>query len=312
MKCYNITMNLESVEEARKAYAKRLTWQWSIFIAIVLTLFMLCIASNQAQSAIMLFVYGFFAAFIYFIIMALANRTIHRKYRQAYKAYFVEQNLRKVFTDLSYSHESGLSSMILSLTGMINTGDRYSSNDFASGKYKDVAFSQADVHIETEYTDSDGDTHYTTIFRGRFMIFEFPKQFSFKLAVVGKRFRAYRKPGKNAKTGQKAEKITTESNEFNSMFRVFGQDGFEAYYILDPAFMVKLMDIATMHKRRVIFAFFENRLIVGLDDGKDSFEPPSPLKKIDEAKETGKIANDIKTITDFVDQLSLDRKLFTK
>jgi hypothetical protein len=72
------------------------------------------------------------------------------------------------------------------------------------------------------------------------------------------------------------------------------------------------MDIATKHKKRVLFAFFENRLIVGLDDGKDSFEPPFAMKQIDEAKEIAKISNDIKIITDFVDQLSLDRKLFTK
>ena len=305
-------MDFQSVETARKAYAKRLTWQWVIFAVILAVLAIPSVASGQIESTFMLFFYGFFVAFIYFIIIIFINRNIQRKYRRAYKAYFVEQNLKKTFTDLSYDHEAGLSSTLLSLTGMINTGDRYSSNDFTSGKYKDVAFSQADVHIETEYTDSDGDTHYTTIFRGRFMIFEFPKRFNFKLEIVGKRFRAYRKPGKNAKTGQKAEKITTESTEFNKMFRTYGQDGFEAYYILDPAFMVKLMDIATKHKKRVLFAFFENRLIVGLDDGKDSFEPPFAMKQIDEAKEIAKISTDIKTITDFVDQLSLDRKLFTK
>ena len=303
-------MNFQSVEDARKAYAKRIIWQWAVFGAILAIITIVCLIGRDPEALFMLFFYGFFLGFIYFIIMSLANRSIHRQYRRAYKAYFVEQNLQKTFTDLSYHHDLGLNSSLLALTGMVNTGDRYSSNDFTSGKYKDVAFSQADVHIETEYTDSDGDTHYTTIFRGRFMIFEFPKQFNFKLAVIGKRFRAYRKPGKNARTGQKAEKISTESDEFNQMFRIYGQDGFEAYYILDPAFMVKLMDIATAHKRRVLFAFFENRLIVGLDDGKDSFEPPSPLKRIDETKESAEVAGEIKTITDFVDQLSLSRKLF--
>lgn len=303
-------MNFQSVEDARKAYAKRLIWQWSIFAAMLAVFTIFCLASKSPDSFFMLFFFGFFFGFIYFIIMAFANRSIHSQYRRAYKVYFVEQNLRKVFTDLSYDHELGLSSSLLYLTGMVNTGDRYSSNDFTSGKYKDVAFSQADVHIETEHTDSDGDTHYTTIFRGRFMIFEFPKQFNFKLLLAGKRFRAYRKPGTDSKTGRKAQKISTESNEFNDLFRIYGQDGFEAYYILDPAFMVKLIDIATLHKRKVLFAFFENRLIVGLDDGKDSFEPPFPLKNLDEAKESAKVATDIKIITDFVDQLSLDRKLF--
>lgn len=303
-------MNFQSVEDARKAYAKRLIWQWAIFGAILAVATIICIVSKNPDSLFMPFFLGFFFGVLYFIIMSLINRNVHRQYRRAYKAYFVEQNLRKIFTDLSYNHELGLSSTALNLTGMINTGDRYSSNDFTKGKYKDVAFTQADVHIETEYTDSDGDTHYTTIFKGRFMIFEFPKQFNFKLAVVGKRFRAYRKPGKDAKTGQKTERISTESNEFNRMFYIYGQDGFEAYYILDPAFMVKLINIATAHKNKVLFAFFANYLIVGLDDGKDSFEPPSPLKPINEAKESAAVAGEIKTITEFVDQLSLSRKYF--
>ena len=302
-------MNFQSVEDARKAYAKRLTWQWSVFVIIFLTLLIPCLMGGS-DSIFALFVFGFFIAFVYFIITTLVNQKVGRQYRRAYKAYFVEQNLKKTFTNLSYDHAAGISSALLDSTGMVYTGNRYSSNDFTSGKYKDVAFSQADVHIETEHTDSDGNTRYTTIFRGRFMIFEFPKQFSFKLEIVGKHFRAYRKPGTDSKTGHKTEKITTESSEFNSMFRVYGQDGFEAYYILDPAFMVKLMNIATMHRNRVLFAFYENRLIVGLDDGKDSFEPPFPMKTIDEAAESAKISADIKTITDFVDQLSLARKLF--
>lgn len=303
-------MNFQAVESAHRAYAKRITWQIIVFFILLALLLIISFVVDEPTLYFYPLVYGVFIGFVYFIITAMANRSLRKQYHRAYKTYFVEQNLQKIFTNLSYDHELGLSSALLYLTGMINTGDRYSSNDFTSGKYKDVAFSQADVHIETEHTDSDGDTHYTTIFRGRFMIFEFPKQFNFKLLLAGKRFRAYRKPGTDSKTGRKAQKITTESNEFNDLFRIYGQDGFEAYYILDPAFMVKLMDIALRHKRKVLFAFFENRLIVGLDDGRDSFEPPFPLKNLDEAKESAKVAADIKTITDFVDQLSLDRKLF--
>lgn len=299
------------VEEARKAYARRLILQWTLLVIIAIALGLILSNKGGSVGGILLFGYGLFFGCLYLVIATLINRSIKRTYRNAYKAYFVEQNLNKTFTDLSYNHNLGLDGALLALTGMINIGDHYSSNDFTSGKYKNVAFSQADVHIENKYTDSDGDAHFTTIFKGKFMIFEFPKQFNFKLEIVGKRFRAYYKPGTNSKTGQNVEKISTESNEFNQMFHVYGQDSFEAYYILDPAFMVKLMEIATKHKNRVIFAFFANRLIIGLDDGNDSFEPPSPLKRLNESKESAKIESDIKNITDFVDQLSLADKCFT-
>jgi len=47
-----------------------------------------------------------------------------------------------------------------------------------------------------------------------------------------------------------------------------------------------------------------------LKDGKDAFEPPSIFKPIDENAESKKVENDIRLITDFVDQLKLNRKAF--
>lgn len=304
-------VNFQEVERTRVIYAKRLFEECLGFCAITVVLGISLFAYGDLAALSSLAPFDFFVFIVFAIICSFVNRTVRHDYHNAYKVYFVEQNLRRVFTNLRYHHERGLSESFLSATGMINTGDRYSSNDFVSGEYKEVTFSQADVEIENKYTDSKGNTNYVAIFRGRFMVFEFPKRFNFKLLLAGRRFRAYRKPGKDKVTGRKAEKISTESSEFNRAFRIFGQDGFEAYYILDPAFMVKLLDIATQHKKKVLFAFSENRLIIGLDDGKDSFEPPFAIKKLDEAKESVKVATDIKIITDFVDQLSLDRKLFS-
>ena len=310
-KWYNNPMTFQEVEVAREAYHQKIKKQMTITIAIIVVLSIISLFG----AGIMMAVFGLIFSSIVIssfavIIFSITNRKVADAYRKAYKAYFVEQNLRKVFTDLRYSHEMGLSRQVLEQTGMVNTGDRYSSNDYTNGKYRDVAFSQADVHIQNEQTDSDGDTYYVTIFKGRFMIFEFPKKFNFKLGLIGKKFHAYRKPSSDKATGRKMEKITTESSEFNSAFRIYGADGFESYYILDPAFMVKLLKINEHYKGKTIFCFNNNQLLIGTNDGKDSFEPPRPNKPIDEAKENAKVLAEIKAITDFVDQLSLDRKLF--
>jgi hypothetical protein len=189
---------------------------------------------------------------------------------------------------------------------MINTGDVYSSNDLTIAEYKKVGLAQADVHIQNETTDSEGHTHYVTIFKGRFMIFEFPKQFNFKLELVGKKFRAYSVPKRDSGTGRKMVKINTESDEFNHTFKIFGQDGFEAFYLLDPAMIVKIQAIAEHYNGRILFGFLDNKMLVAIDDGKDSFEPPRwPSKPIDEKTEMKKVSDEIKVITDFVDVLSL-------
>lgn len=310
-------MKFEDVENARVRYKDKLTRTSlitvSILFVLALIVFFAITGANFSIVTILpaLFMSAIFVFAITAIVVAIATRKEAAEYKKTYKAYFVEQNLAKTFTNLQYQHEAGLNKQTLAATQMINTGDRYSSNDLTMGKYKNVNFTQADVHIEEEYTDSDGDTHYTTIFRGRFMIFEFPKKFNFKLEVVSKFFGVGKVPGRNPQTGRKFEKFEVESIDFNKKFKIYAEDGFETFYLLDPSFILKIEKVSAEYDKKMIFCFVDNKLYVGINEGKDSFEPPRPSKPIDEQLEIEKVSHDIKVITDFVDELSLDRKIFS-
>ena len=310
-------MELKDLEQARQTYAKKI----KKFIIIGLSIFAFAIitgllsfagttTSRLSSALISLPAVGIFLAVVIAVIAIFSTREDAKRYQKLYKSYFVERNLQRFFTDIHYDHETGMPKEVLKATDMIRTGDVYRSNDFTSGKYKDVAFSQADVEIQEEHTDSDGDTTYVTIFKGRWIIFEFPKKFSFRLEVVQKWFTASKKPRENSTTHRKIEKISTESTTFNKKFKVYAEDGFEAYYILDPAFIDHIEKLSDAHKGKLMLCFVDNKLHVALYDGKDAFEPPNPLKPIDEKAESEKVYHDIKTITDFVDFLKLDRKLF--
>ena len=307
-------MNFNDVETARQKYHQKTKKAWSITAAILLGLATIILVPQLIRGFSFHSLASIFPLFFVFVISIIVIQFATRKeaeaYRKAYKAYFVEQNLKSIFTDVNYNHSAGLDPNTLRATGMINTGDRYHSNDLTTARYKNVLFTQADAHIEEEHTDSDGDTTYVTIFRGRFMIFEFPKKFNFKLELVGRHFYAYRVPGKNPTTGRKMTKINTESDEFNKTFKILGEDGFETYYLLDPAIMVKIQDIAAHYKNSLLLGFIDNKLLIALNDGKDSFEPPKASQPINEQAETQKVNEGIKVITDFVDELNLDRKLF--
>ena len=309
-------MTFAEVESIRAAYQAKLARIWRrcgiIILIVIIIALIIGISSSNSIAAIfgILFFVAMFSFIISGLIIAIATTKDATAYRQAYKAYFVAQNLSHTFTNLKYNHAAGLDPKLLRATGMINTGDRFHSNDLTVARYKDVAFIQADAHIEVEYTDSDGDTHYSTIFKGRFMIFEFPKKFSFKLEVIGKFFHAAKIPSKNPTTGRKMTRVKMESPEFNKLFHSYAEDGFEAFYLLDPAFIEKLQAIANQYRSRVLFGFIDNTLLIGLSNGKDAFEPPSPRHPLNEQTELAKVQADIKLITDFVDYLKLDRKLF--
>lgn len=307
-KCYNDFMEFADVKKARQTYRNKIGKCTCIALVAMALAFLIGMGDGTGSF------WGFLGFGVVFwvsiVIIFFVTRKAQMAYRAAYKAYFVEKNLRKTFTDVQYSHEMGLDRGVLSSTQMINMGDVYGSNDLVTGRYKDVAFAQADVHIQERHTDSDGNTTYVTIFKGRFMVYEFPKEFNFRLEVVEKRFGANRVPGGNPQTGRKFEKIEVESNEFNKIFKTYAEDGFEAFYLLDPVFIQNVLVLGKQYKGKIFLGFLDNKLIVGIKDGKDAFEPPNVFRKLDEATETEKVAKDIHLITNFVDQLKLNRKLF--
>lgn len=313
--CYNEIMKFEDVEKNREAYKEVLVKRLSITYGIIGAIFLVFLVMGLLGSS------PFFAVFTAFwflmlvgivalVIVLFSVKKERSNYHHAYKGYFVQQSLAKKFTKLVYEREQGISAEYLRATGMVNTGDRYSTNDYVHGEYKDVAFTQADVHIEVEHTDSDGDTTYVTIFKGRFMIFDFPKSFTFRLEVAEKGFGANLVPMGKSKEGRKFERVNLESSEFNNTFKTYAEDGFEAFYILDPALMNNILGLSEKHKGKLLFCFLGNQLIVGLKDGKDAFEPPSVFKPINEQAEEKKVTEEIDLITGFVDELKLNRKIF--
>ena len=75
--------------------------------------------------------------------------------------------------------------------------------------------------------------------------------------------------------------------------------------------MKKIKNLTSNVSGKLLFCFIDNKLHIGIQNNKDSFEH-SIFTKINEEKVTTDISQDIKLITNFVDKLSLDNDLFRK
>ena len=308
-------MTFDELEKTRVVYkskvAKIRNWAFAIATIALVLLGFPALRSGSGFAAFAVLFYIFFFIFIVtIIVIAFATRKEAAAYSRAYKAYFVSRSLSATFSNVTYIPNQGMPYEVISRTGMMYMGDRYNSNDFVSGNYKNISFCQADVHIEREDKDSDGDTTYVTTFRGRWMIFDFHRDFAFNLQVAHKNFgssRAYYGKGQ-----RKFEKIEVESPTFNKKFVIYGQDGFEAFYILDPAFIERIEKLGDECGGRIMLCFINQKLHIALYNGKDAFEPPRYSKPIDEKAEFEKVSHDIKAITNFVDDLNLDKNVFKK
>ena len=115
-------MKFEDVEKAREVYKQKLMKKIWIAIAASVIITLIISASNSGGSLFGFIVTFFgvtmFVSIFSLVIILLSSRSYSQQYRTAYKAYFVEKNLQRIFTDLKYNHNSGLAKEVLSSTQM--------------------------------------------------------------------------------------------------------------------------------------------------------------------------------------------------
>ena len=250
------------------------------------------------------------------VLIIISTAKLNKKYRKEFKNVFVLKSLEDKFTDLFYDPNAGIPYSTIAATEMMRMGDIYHSEDLISAKYKDIKFEQADVHIQEEHesTDSDGNTTttYVTIFKGRWMIFDFNKEFKANVQISQKGFGNSKVKRFFGKKEEKFKKVSMESETFNKKFNVFAQNEHDAFYIITPSLMERIERLDEKNKGKLLFCFIDNRLHIGIYDNKDSFEPGSVFKRIDEQEIIKRISGEIETITQFVDELNLENNLFKK
>lgn len=319
-------MGFQEVENARKSYSekrKKIAKKISFFAIPISVGILILVAALRFGSFLLvlsseisvfilpmilmvmlpiIFILGMINLAVYLIIISVSTKNELSEYQKLYKAYFVAESFKKVFTDISYSHEAALAPEIVKQ--VMSTGDKYYSNDLMTAKYKNIGFTQADVRIEVESKSDDG-PDYVVTFKGRFLVFDFDRNFASNLQVSSKSFHGEILPSTN--NNRKFERIKTESNEFNKNFLIYAQDGVDALYILDPAFMEKIQNLYNYYNRPLLLTFMDKKVYIAINDWKDSFEIPSPNKPLNEAAELQKVQQDIFVITNFVDGLKLDK-----
>ena len=243
------------------------------------------------------------------IVSTLLLRRSRAMFDKEFKDMFVLSTFEEVFDNVNYQPFDGLDRSIIRDTKMMYMGNRYSSNDYLEATYKGIPFKQADVHIEEETRDRDGHSRYVTLFKGRWMIFDFNKTFKANVQVVEKGFHNAKRTTIFGKEGEKYQKVEMEDVAFNKEFKVFAQNAHDAFYILTPAMMDRIRQVTGSSRGRIMFCFIDNALHVAIYDNKDSFEA-NIMKDIDFNAVKEDVLSDVRVITKFVDDLNLDTKLF--
>jgi len=218
-----------------------------------------------------------FAAFIVTVIMMVITITAgsyaYRHYRIEYKNAVCRMVLEKMFDVEEFDPVKGFSKSFVQNTYLVRRGNKFSSDDYVRGKYKGYSFERSDILVQEE--TSDGESSSTvTYFEGNWTVFEFPKKFSNYLMLKEKGLFFTSGPsGGIFSEKPSTQRVKFESIEFNEMFATFAQDEHEAFYLLSPPLMEKIMELKKSSAGELTIGFINNKLHILFNTGENHMEP---------------------------------------
>lgn len=299
---------ITNLEELRRKAVKLMYIILSVSILIALTVaYLVSVRSHIIQL-------GFFILALVgggsFVILGYATGYFQKskEFKAGYKKIFVEGPFQEVFGKVYCDFKNGISRDIIDETDLMKMGNRYYTNDYIKGSYRNVGFERADIKIQN-HTSNGKNSHTVTYFNGRWLILEFNKNFHFDLQIVGKGF-YYTEKKNSFFTSEKhrRHKVEMEDIRFNEHFNVYAQDEHEAFYILTPQFMAALKEMYDSMDGNLMLGFIDYKLHVAINTSKDAMEP-SIFRSVKDP-DIGEVRREIDTIINIIDGLNLDRELY--
>ena len=195
------------------------------------------------------------------------------------------------------------------------TIDRMSGNDFVRGKIDSIDIQFSDIHAEERHKDSKGNTSWSTIFQGLFIVSEFNKTFHAKTIILPdtaqSTFGDLVGGWLQSKNMSRDELVKMDNIEFEKKFVVYSTDQVEARYILSHTLMEKLLLFSKKSKHPLHISFVGKFIHMAIEYNKDLFEP-SIFHSLLEYKIAMEYVKTLHLAIGIVEELKLNQKLWSK
>ncbi|MGJ8725861.1 MAG: DUF3137 domain-containing protein [Roseibacillus sp.] len=196
-------------------------------------------------------------------------------YRHLFKSKVVAHVAESMAPGITFQPNHFISKDWFQRSGLFRKPDRYKGEDYFVGKIGKTELFFSEVHAEQEHTstDSDGDTstHYTTIFKGIFLVADFHKDFRTQLSVTPDKLESFGFLGKKLQNlGGKVQRM--ENVDFERLFVVRSADPIEARYILTPAMQERFVELTRTWGPQLNASFQDSLIYLALPMKNDWFE----------------------------------------
>jgi len=257
---------------------------------------------------------------LFFIVIAVSGifMFIYKIEMSGFSSLFKDQLIEKLvfFVDdkLKYSKNNYIREYEYRASSLFpQPVDRFSGDDFVSGKIDGVDIKFSEIHSEVKKKTDKGKTYWQTIFRGLMFVADFNKDFKGKTIVLPDNseklfgsfshfFQAFSSRG---------ELVKMDNSEFEREFTIYSDDQIEARYILSHALMERILEYKKLVGKNLHISFARSNIYIAIGSNDKLFEPKI-YKKITSFDEVSFYFKVISLTVDIVKHLNLNRRIWSK
>ena len=185
------------------------------------------------------------------VIFAVSIYKYNEKEDEKYNE-IVKEVIHDFDSDLDYQPHSGFIQHEYSLCRFPKTCDLFYSEDMIINEKK--GFRYADITVQSEHRDKDGDSYYVTEYEGSLAKMDI-KNVGCKIFLGGMKIGLF-----FDKNDYKSIKF--ENDEFNSLFRAYSDNELQAYKILTPDIMEEFVYIKKNSFGDIDIRILDNKLYI--------------------------------------------------
>ena len=302
--------SLEKLEEDRKQLRHRV-----ISIGVIYTVVFSLVAFTlfASSSSVDILIFGLV---LYLGIGGAIYKFLIKDYTKEFKNKIISPLISAFDENLNYFQESHVPSQYFTRSKIFTSRpDRVNGNDFVSGSIDGVQIQFSDLHAEKKHKDSKGNTSWSTIFQGLFIVSDFNKNFKGETIILPdtaqSTFGNLVGNWLQSKNMNRKELIKMDSTAFEKEFVVYSSDQIEARYILSPLLMSKLLSFKKLSKQPLSVSFRGGNIFLAIEYNKDLFEP-SIFHSLLKYKIAIQYVQTLHLAIGIVEELKLNQKLWSK
>jgi hypothetical protein len=225
-----------------------------------------------------------------------------RDYAKAYKVE-VMPRIAKLLGNLRYIVDGKILMAEMILSKIVPDHHRYTSEDYFEGVYKGVQVKLSEINFEVRRR-SNKRTYYVSVFKGLAILIAHPRPKFLGHTILR------RDSSKVSKwfmeKGSKLEHANLVDPEFEKMFDVFTSDQVEARYLIDPAMIETLKELAAAFESGIVMAaYYGAKTLILIPSKKNHFEPQGIRIAATDPGSVQNMKHDLEQVLNLIDRLEM-------